>query len=214
MSLVDLINSISSWAQSIIGTMGYPGLALVMFLENIFPPIPSEIILPLAGFMTTPQNVTSVHFTVLGVTLVGCLGSLVGAWTFYGLAAWFGEERIRWLVRRIGKYLLLKETDFDNALKFFNRYHSYVIFFRTLYPDHSQPDFPPGRYREDESACFHCIHSSRNRHLEFCPDICRSYFGRELVSHQRIHQEIRTWRADRHRNTDCGFHPYKTSRSP
>ena len=134
MSLVDLINSISSWAQSIIGTMGYPGLALVMFLENIFPPIPSEIILPLAGFMTTPQNVTSVNFTVLGVTLVGCLGSLVGAWTFYGLAAWFGEERIRWLVRRIGKFLLLKENDFDNALKFFNRYHSYVIFFGRFIP--------------------------------------------------------------------------------
>ncbi len=134
MSLVDLINTISSWAQSIIGTLGYPGLALVMFLENIFPPIPSEVILPLAGFMTTPQNTTTVHFTVLGVTLVGCLGSVVGAWVFYGLGAWFGEERIRLLVRRFGKYLLLKETDFDRALQFFNRYRSYVIFFGRFIP--------------------------------------------------------------------------------
>lgn len=134
MSLVDLINSISSWAQNIIGTMGYPGLALVMFLENIFPPLPSEVILPMAGFMTTPQNTTTVNFTILGVTLVGCLGSLVGAWAFYGLAAWFGEQRIRVLIRKIGKYLLLKESDFDKALDFFNRYHSHVIFFGRFIP--------------------------------------------------------------------------------
>lgn len=134
MSLVDLINSISTWAQSIIGTMGYPGLALVMFLENLFPPLPSEVILPLAGFMTTPQNTTMANFTVAGVTLVGCLGSLAGAWVFYGLAAWFGEERIRWLVKRFGKYFLLKDNDFDRALLFFNRYHSYVIFFGRFIP--------------------------------------------------------------------------------
>ncbi len=134
MSLVDIINAISSWAQSLIGLLGYPGLAFVMFLENVFPPIPSEIILPLAGFMTTSANTTNVKFTLLGVTLVGCLGSVIGAWVFYGLGRWLGEERTRWLVRKFGKFLLLKEEDFDRALTWFNNYKGPVIFFGRLVP--------------------------------------------------------------------------------
>ncbi len=134
MSLVDIINAISSWAQSLIGTLGYPGLAFVMFLENVFPPIPSEIILPLAGFMTTAQNTTGVKFNLWAVVLVGCLGSVAGAWVFYGLARWLGEDRTRFLFRKVGKFLLLKEEDFDRALVWFKKYKGPVIFFGRLIP--------------------------------------------------------------------------------
>ena len=129
MNLTEIINAISVWAQSVIRTLGYPGLALVMFLENIFPPIPSEIVLPLAGSLTLTNR-----FTLLGVTLVGACGSVAGAWFFYGLGRWFDEARVRLLIRRFGRWLLLSEADLDRALKWFERYGEYVIFFGRIVP--------------------------------------------------------------------------------
>jgi membrane protein DedA with SNARE-associated domain len=138
MGLGDIINAITKWATSLIGLLGYPGLGFVMFLENVFPPIPSEIVLPMAGFMTTAAGVAEfkahTQFTLWGITLVGCLGSVVGAWTFYGLGRLLGEKRTRILIRKVGKYALLKEEDFDRSLQWFNRYKKPVIFFGRLIP--------------------------------------------------------------------------------
>lgn len=129
--LVNLLNAINEWVQGIISTMGYPGLAFVMFLENIFPPIPSELVLPLAGWLTLGENP---RFTLLGVTLVGSLGALVGTYVFYGLGRWFGESRVRYLLQRFGKWMLLSEQDLDTALVWFGRYGEYVIFFGRMVP--------------------------------------------------------------------------------
>jgi len=71
-----------------------------MFLENILPPIPSEVILPLAGSL-----VGEGRFTLLGVTLMGALGSVLGAFVFYELGHLLGEARVRGLVQRYGKWL-------------------------------------------------------------------------------------------------------------
>lgn len=129
--LVNLLNAINEWVQGIISTMGYPGLAFVMFLENIFPPIPSELVLPLAGWLTLGENP---RFTLLGVTLVGSLGALAGTYVFYGLGRWFGESRVRYLLQRFGKWMLLSEQDLDTALVWFGRYGEYVIFFGRMVP--------------------------------------------------------------------------------
>ncbi len=129
MGLSELLDVIVAWSQTIISTMGYPGLGLVMFLENVFPPIPSEVILPMAGWLALEGR-----FTLLGVTLVGIAGSLAGTSVFYGLGYWFGEERVRQLLRRFGKWLLLSESDFDKALEWFNRYGEPVIFFGRMVP--------------------------------------------------------------------------------
>lgn len=129
MHLVDILNAINEWAQHIIGTMGYPGLGLVMFLENIFPPIPSELVLPLAGWMTLDGR-----FNLLVVTLVGALGSIAGALVFYALGKGFDESRVRYLLKRFGKWLLLSEEDLDVALAWFARYGEYVIFFGRMVP--------------------------------------------------------------------------------
>jgi membrane protein DedA with SNARE-associated domain len=132
MGLGDFITMLGNWAQSIILTLGYPGLAFIMFLENVFPPIPSELILPLAGFMSSPAN--GAKFSLLWVTVVGCLGSLAGAWTFYGLGYLLGEKRTRTIFQKVGKYALLKEEDFDKSLAWFNRYHKPAIFFGRIVP--------------------------------------------------------------------------------
>jgi membrane protein DedA with SNARE-associated domain len=129
MGLGELLDAIVTWAQSIVSSMGYLGLLMVMFLENVFPPIPSEVILPLAGSLALEGR-----FTLLGVTIVGSVGSVAGALVFYGIGYLFGEHRVRVLMTRYGKWFLLSEEDFDRALAWFNRYGEKVIFFGRMVP--------------------------------------------------------------------------------
>ncbi|MBN2393539.1 MAG: DedA family protein [Anaerolineae bacterium] len=131
MQLGDILNAINEWALSLISTLGYPGLGFVMFLENVFPPIPSEIVLPLAGWLTLGVNA---KFSLLGVTLVGATGSVAGAFFFYGLGRWFDERRVRYLLQRFGKWFMLSENDLDTALDWFARFGEYVIFFGRMVP--------------------------------------------------------------------------------
>lgn len=129
MHLAETLNAINEWALSLISAMGYPGLGIVMFLENVFPPIPSEIVLPLAGSLTLTDR-----FSLLGVTLVGALGSIAGAFVFYGLGYWLGEDRVRGLIAAYGKWLMLSTDDFDKAVDWFDRYEEYVVFFSRMVP--------------------------------------------------------------------------------
>lgn len=131
MGLSHWIDSVAMWVQGIIRAMGYVGLGWVMFLENVFPPIPSEAVLPMAGWLAYEQEG---NFTLWGVTLVGAIGSVAGALVFYGLGYWFGEQRVRELLQRYGKWFLLSEDDFDTALTWFDRYGEYVIFFGRMVP--------------------------------------------------------------------------------
>jgi membrane protein DedA with SNARE-associated domain len=131
MHLTSLLDAITEWAQGVIQALGYPGLGFVMFLENVFPPIPSELVLPLAGWLTLDK---STGFTLLGVTLVGAIGSVAGAFCLYGLGTWLDESRVRLLLKRYGKWFLLSEKDLDVALTWFNRYGEYVIFFGRMVP--------------------------------------------------------------------------------
>ena len=131
MGLSHLLDSVAMWVQDIIRAMGYWGLGFVMFLENVFPPIPSEAVLPMAGWLAFEKEG---NFTLWGVTLVGIAGSVAGAFVFYGLGYWFGEERVRLLLRKFGKWFLLTEEDFDTALAWFDRYGEFVIFFGRMVP--------------------------------------------------------------------------------
>lgn len=129
MYLGDLLNSIKIWVEGIISSMGYPGLYLVMFLENVFPPIPSEVVLPLAGSLTL-----SGRFSIGLITIVGMLGSLTGAFLFYGLGKWLGEPRMRALIEKYGQYALLSTEDLDRSLEWFDKYDEWVIFFSRMVP--------------------------------------------------------------------------------
>lgn len=124
-----MIEMLTDWAVSLMTALGYPGLFVVMLLENVFPPIPSEIILPLAGSLTIGGS-----FSLLGVTLVGAAGSVAGAWFFYGLGRIFDERRLRVLVRSYGKWFLLTENDLDRTLDWFQRYGEWTVFFGRMVP--------------------------------------------------------------------------------
>ncbi|MGC9521608.1 MAG: DedA family protein [Anaerolineae bacterium] len=131
MQLTNILSVINEWALGIIQTLGYPGLGLVMLLENVFPPIPSEVVLPLAGWLTLDK---ATGFSMIGVTIVGAIGSVAGAFFFYGLGRWFDESRVRFLLQRYGKWFMLSEQDLDVALAWFERYDEYVVFFARMVP--------------------------------------------------------------------------------
>jgi len=129
MQLGDLLNAIKIWVEQIISSMGYVGLYLVMFLENVFPPIPSEVVLPLAGSLTLTGR-----FSIFWITIIGMLGSLTGAFLFYGLGKWLGEPRVRILMEKYGRYALLSTNDLDRSLEWFDKYDDWVIFFSRMVP--------------------------------------------------------------------------------
>jgi len=129
MDLGAILDAIKIWTESVISTMGYPGLVLVMFLENIFPPIPSEVVLPLAGNLTNTGR-----FSMFGVIFWGMIGALIGALIFYYLGKWFSEDRLRRLIEKYGKWALLEVEDFDRAIEFFNKRGQFTIFFGRMVP--------------------------------------------------------------------------------
>ncbi|EJG3826342.1 DedA family protein [Listeria monocytogenes] len=108
---------------------GYIGIFVLIMVENLFPPIPSEIILTFGGFMTT---VTSLN--VVMVIIVATLGSVVGAILLYKVASYFGKERLTKIVLKYGRILRLKESDIERAENFFLKYGSWAVFLCRMIP--------------------------------------------------------------------------------
>ncbi|EPT8861038.1 TPA: DedA family protein [Listeria innocua] len=117
------------WITSIMADFGYIGIFVLIMVENLFPPIPSEIILTFGGFMTT---VTSLN--VVMVIIVATLGSVVGAILLYKVASYFGKERLTNIVLKYGRVLRLKESDIERAESFFLKYGSWAVFLCRMIP--------------------------------------------------------------------------------
>lgn len=105
------------WAKDAIEAGGYVGVGALVALANVIPPVPVELILPLAGFLTG-EGKLSFPLVVLSATV----GSVVGALALYALGYRLGELRLRWLIKRFGRFLLLKESDFDRAQRWFGNH--------------------------------------------------------------------------------------------
>ncbi|HGI5500030.1 TPA: DedA family protein [Listeria monocytogenes] len=118
-----------TWITSIMADFGYIGIFVLIMVENLFPPIPSEIILTFGGFMTT---VTSLN--VVMVIIVATLGSVVGAILLYKVASYFGKERLTKIILKYGRILRLKESDIERAENFFLKYGSWAVFLCRMIP--------------------------------------------------------------------------------
>ncbi|HQA67229.1 MAG TPA: DedA family protein [Aggregatilineales bacterium] len=127
--MAEILEFIRVVVESVILTLGYPGIALVMFIENIFPPIPSEVVIPFAGFL-----VERGEFSMVGVLASATVGVLIGAVVIYYIGVWADEPVVRGFVRRYGKWFFLSEEDIDRAMAFFDRYGEWVVFFGRLIP--------------------------------------------------------------------------------
>ncbi len=117
------------FAVGIIGSMGLWGAALLIAIEVIVVPIPSELVLLLTGF-----NVSEGRFLIEGAISVTTLASVLGALFLYSIAKAIGEDRVFSLTRRFGKFVGLKETDIHKTLHWFARYGKALVFFGRLIP--------------------------------------------------------------------------------
>jgi len=124
-----LIDNLSEFMNRLVELLGYPGLFLVMFIENIIPPIPSEFVLPFAGFQVA-EGLMSYPLVLLFTTA----GAFAGTTAFYFLGKLLGDARVRHFLRRFGRYVFLHEADYDEALAFFRKHDSKVIFWARFIP--------------------------------------------------------------------------------
>ncbi|OLT42599.1 hypothetical protein BJF85_22480 [Saccharomonospora sp. CUA-673] len=120
------LGGLAGWAVDVMETLGGPGAALTVGLDNLFPPIPSELVLPLAGF-TAAQGT----FTLPGALLWTTAGSVVGALIVYLVGRLLGRERTRRLIARVP---LMKAEDFDVAEAWFAEHGTKAVFFGRMVP--------------------------------------------------------------------------------
>jgi membrane protein DedA with SNARE-associated domain len=111
-----VLSNLATWVQDVIESLGYLGVALLVIAENLFPPIPSEIVLPFAGFVARRGD-----GSVVVMVLAATVGSVVGALILYAIAAAIGPERIHSFVVRFGKWFGVKESDMVRAEEWFDR---------------------------------------------------------------------------------------------
>lgn len=116
-----LIELVDSW--------GYLGIAIAMFLENVFPPIPSEVIMGLTG-----MAVADGKLTFGGAVVAGTIGAALGNWVWYWIGRKVGYERFRPLVDRYGRWLTLDWPEVEKIVGYFKRHDGAIIFWARFLP--------------------------------------------------------------------------------
>ncbi|MFT4469657.1 DedA family protein [Arthrobacter sulfonylureivorans] len=120
------LTGVADWAVGLMETIGAPGAGLAIALENLFPPLPSEVVLPLAGFTASRGS-----FTLIEALLWTTLGSVFGAWALYGLGAWLGRRRMRAIAAKLP---LVDLEDVDKVEAWFGRHGYKAVFFGRMIP--------------------------------------------------------------------------------
>lgn len=117
------------WIKDLIEQYGYWGIFFLIALENIFPPIPSEVILTFGGYMTSQTNLT-----MPGVIATSTLGSVLGAVILYRLGSILNVNKLEGMIERYGRILRLKKEDLYRADAWFDKYGIWTVFFCRFIP--------------------------------------------------------------------------------
>ena len=120
-----IISLLTNFIINTISSLGYFGVGALMAIESACVPLPSEVIMPFAGFLAAQDK-----FTLLGVTFAGALGCVAGSVAAYAVGVWGGRS----FIEKYGKYILISRHDMAIADDFFNKYGSAAIFFSRLLP--------------------------------------------------------------------------------
>ena len=120
-----MLGDVGQLVLDVIGALGYVGLALLLVAENLFPPIPSEVVLPLAGFLVGRGDLN-----LWGALVAATFGSVAGAVVLYGLGRWGGRR----LVLRYGKWLRVDEQRLQEAEGWFGHYGDWVVLGARIVP--------------------------------------------------------------------------------
>ena len=132
MSFSDFITSLPTWIGNAVEAnqwIGYTAILLAMLLENLFPPIPSELIMPLGGFYVHQGQL---HF--LPVVIAGLIGTVLGAIPWYGLGKLVNEERLENWLSKYGRWLGVSPGELSRSRRWFARYGNLLVFWGRLVP--------------------------------------------------------------------------------
>lgn len=124
-----MLGDIATWVQDVIERLGAVGVALLVILENVFPPIPSEIVLPFAGFVAQRGD-----GSVIVMIFAATIGAVVGALVLYGIAAFIGPDRLGAFVFRFGRWFGVKPNDLARAELWFDRHAVAAVLFGRCVP--------------------------------------------------------------------------------
>ena len=119
----------ADWIFNVVQSLGYIGIALLTLLENIFPPIPSEVIMPLAGFNSSQGDIS-----LGGAIAAGSIGSLIGSTAWYFIGRRIGSRRLRRWVDKHGRWITMSNEDIDKVHAWFQRHGATAVFFGRLVP--------------------------------------------------------------------------------
>ncbi|WEK04256.1 MAG: DedA family protein [Candidatus Devosia phytovorans] len=119
----------TDWIIQTISELGYLGIFLVMLAESIFPPIPSELIIPFAGFAAANGDLN-----LFGVLAAATVGAVVGMLPWYYAGKLFGLTRVRYLADRFGRVMAFNADEIDIAVKWFTRFGPVIVLFGRLIP--------------------------------------------------------------------------------
>lgn len=120
------LSALGDWVVSLMDVIGAPGAGLAIALENLFPPLPSEVILPMAGLAAQRGS-----FTLFEALFWTTAGSIVGAFLLYGLGAWLGLARLRTIAEKVP---LLHPEDIDRTVAWFMKHGGKAVFFGRMLP--------------------------------------------------------------------------------
>lgn len=120
------LSALADWAVSLMDVIGPAGAGIAIAMENLFPPLPSEVILPMAGLAASRGS-----FSLVEALLWTTAGSVVGALVLYGLGAWLGVARLRAIAARVP---LLHPEDIDRTVAWFHRHGGVAVFFGRMIP--------------------------------------------------------------------------------
>jgi len=123
-----MISSIIDWLVNLISSIGYPGVAIAMFLESFFAPIPSEIILPFSGFVAY-SGTLNIYLVIAVASISAYLGSL----PFYIVGRW-GNGAVIKFADRYGKYFFISKSEIDKGFEVFEKYGNGIVFLGRLVP--------------------------------------------------------------------------------
>jgi membrane protein DedA with SNARE-associated domain len=117
------------WITGLMNSMGYIAIVFLMFMENVFPPIPSELIMPLAGFTATQGKLS-----LVGVIVAGTIGSVLGVLPLYYVGKTIGEARLKTWADKYGKWLTVSGSDIENATRWFEQHGTIAVLIGRLVP--------------------------------------------------------------------------------
>ncbi|WGS73226.1 DedA family protein [Pseudanabaena galeata CCNP1313] len=126
-----MANKMQEWITNTMNSLGYLGIGLLMFLENLFPPIPSELIMPLAGYTATFPNT---QIQVIPAIAAGVIGTILGAIPWYYAGLILGQQRLQLLAGRYGKWIGISGEDIEKSVNWFQKHGTKAVLFGRLVP--------------------------------------------------------------------------------